>query len=241
MLTSESIGGGRARALIPAAALELLHTYTLIHDDLPSMDNDDLRRGKPTSHKVFGEANAILAGDALLTLAFEVLAGASAPPPYAPGQWALELASASGSRGVVGGQCEDLAAEGGAPSPALLEFIHANKTAALIRAACRMGAIAAGAKSDALEQISRYGHHVGMAFQIADDLLNATSTPEQLGKSAGTDSRRGKLTYVTLYGLERARAAAEEQIRRALAPLADWGARAERLIAMAQYVAQRSY
>ena len=241
MLSSESIGSGRARALIPAAALELLHTYTLIHDDLPSMDNDDLRRGKPTLHKMFGEANAILAGDALLTLAFEVLAGASVPPPYAPGQWALELATASGSRGVVGGQCEDLAAEGGAPNPALLKFIHANKTAALIRAACRMGAIAAGAEPNALEQISRYGHHVGMAFQIADDLLNATSTPEQLGKSVGTDSRRGKLTYVTLYGLDRARAAAEEQIRRALEPLADWGARAKPLIAMAQYVTRRSY
>lgn len=217
LLCAEAFGGSRERALRPATAIELLHTYTLIHDDLPSMDDDDLRRGRPTLHKVVGEAVAILAGDALLTLAFEWLALCPAPPPHDPGRLALELARASGSRGVAGGQYEDLRAEGKPPDAQLLEFIHLRKTAGLIEAACRMGAVTAGAEEAVVARMGDYGRNIGLAFQIADDVLNATSTPEALGKAAGSDSARGKLTYVSLYGVEdairRSRDCVESAIR----------------------------
>ena len=205
LAAAESLCGDGQPALMPALALECLHTYTLIHDDLPAMDNDDLRRGRPTSHKVFGEANAILAGDSLLTFAFELLARPSHIPAANACRLAEELASASGSRGVTGGQFEDLAAEGQPPDPDRLEFIHINKTAKLIRAACRMGAIAAGAREEHLRLLSDYGDRIGLAFQIADDILNATATAEQLGKAAGSDAERNKMTYVALFGIDASR------------------------------------
>jgi geranylgeranyl diphosphate synthase type II len=235
LASAEAVGGARAAALRPAVALELLHTYTLIHDDLPAMDDDALRRGQPTLHKKFDEATAILAGDALLTLAFEVLAHA----PLAA-QLVRELAEAAGSRGVVGGQAEDLAAEGRAPDAALLEFIHTHKTGALIRAACRMGARAAGATADQLAAVTDYAEKIGLAFQIADDILNVTSTPEQLGKAVGSDAARQKMTYVALYGLAPARAKARALIAAAQAALAPLGARAQPLAALAEFTIQRT-
>jgi len=240
LASAEAVGGSMESAIIPAVALEYLHTYTLIHDDLPAMDNDDLRRGKPASHKVFGEANAILAGDALLTLAFEVLSQGVAPPPYPPNQLILELARAAGSRGVAGGQFEDLASEGQDPHPEQLDYIHTHKTATLIRAACRMGAIAAAASPEKLGALSIYGERAGLAFQIVDDLLNAMSTPEELGKAVGSDSARRKMTYVALYGIGGAREAAEALVDEAAAALEGLGSRAEPLTALARFIIHRN-
>jgi geranylgeranyl diphosphate synthase type II len=234
LAAAEAAGGSDDEAMLPAIALECLHTYTLIHDDLPAMDNDDLRRGKPTSHKVFGEANAILAGDSLLTLAFELLAQATAP-----GRLALELAAAAGSRGVAGGQFEDLAAEGTQPDAAQLRFIHVHKTAKLIQAACRMGAIVAGAGEPAIDALGRYGLHIGLAFQVADDILNATSTPETLGKAVGSDAARGKMTYVALYGIERARHEADKLVTDATAALHGLPGPVEPLAAIAHFIVER--
>jgi geranylgeranyl diphosphate synthase type II len=237
--SAEAIGGTQASALLPAAAIEILHTYTLVHDDLPAMDDDDLRRGRPTAHKMFGEANAILAGDALLTLAFEWLAECEAPSPYAPNQLALELARAAGSQGVIGGQVEDLAAEGKAPTADLVEYIHRQKTAALIRAATRIGAIAGGATAGQLEALTNYGEDIGLAFQIADDILNATSTHEALGKGAGTDKERGKMTYVAVHGLDKARTHAQELIEKATSELQGAGITSEPLVAIARFIVDR--
>ncbi len=234
MAAAEACGAAPEKALLPAVALECLHTYTLIHDDLPAMDNDDLRRGKPTSHKVFGEANAILAGDALLTFAFELLAQSSNAA-----QLALELARAAGSRGVAGGQYEDLAAENAAPDLERVRRIHIHKTARLIEASCRMGGIAAGASETHLSRLGRYGERVGLAFQIADDILNVTSTPEQLGKAAGSDAARGKLTYVAVVGLERAQQEAGELAEQAVRELEGLPGNTEPLAALARFVVQR--
>jgi len=202
MAACEAAGGNPDAALLPGLALEILHTYTLVHDDLPCMDDDDLRRGRPTTHVRFGEANALLAGDALLTLAFEWTAQVPAPPPYPPGQVSLELATGAGSQGVIGGQVEDLAAEGQPINADLVDYIHRHKTAALIRAATRMGAVCAGSTPSQLDALSRYGERIGFAFQIADDILNVTSTPEQLGKPVGNDATLRKLTYVAVHGME---------------------------------------
>ncbi|MFH0880186.1 MAG: farnesyl diphosphate synthase [Lentisphaerota bacterium] len=236
---AELFCGSHEPGLLPAVALELLHTYTLIHDDLPAMDNDDLRRGKPTSHKVYGEANAILAGDSLLTLAFEVLACTEGQATCRSGSLVYELARASGSRGVVGGQYEDLSSEGKDPTPGQLEFIHLNKTAALIRAACRMGAIAGGVGDKDLEQIGLFGERIGLAFQAADDLLNATSTAEQLGKAVGSDAERKKMTYVSLYGIDQARQKTEGLLKEAITALHALSKPAPVLEALAAYMVQR--
>jgi geranylgeranyl diphosphate synthase type II len=240
LASCEATGGERESALLPAVALEFFHTYTLIHDDLPAMDDDDLRRGKPTSHRVFGEAAAILAGDALLTLAFEVLGQAAVPSPYPSNQLVLELASAAGSRGVAGGQFEDLAAEGEEPDPERLEYIHTRKTGLLIRAACRMGAISAGASARDLEALSSFGERAGLAFQIADDILNASSTPERLGKATGTDRIRGKMTYVALYGLRQAEEKADALIEEAISALAELGPSGAPLRALARFMISRT-
>ncbi len=240
LASCEAAGGTPSSAIMPAVALEYLHTYSLIHDDLPAMDNDDLRRGKPSSHKMFGEANAILAGDALLTLAFAVLGQAIVPAPYPPTALILEMATAAGSRGVAGGQFEDLASEGNDPNPEQLDYIHTHKTAQLIRAACRLGAIVAGAPLEDLEALSAYGERAGLAFQIADDILNATSTPEELGKAVGSDAARGKMTYVALYGIERAQEKAEALAREAAATLAEMGPRSEPLAELARFMVHRS-
>ncbi|HEY5622093.1 MAG TPA: polyprenyl synthetase family protein, partial [Pontiella sp.] len=181
LAAAEAFGASADKALAPAIAVELFHCSTLIHDDLPSMDNDDLRRGIPTCHVKFGEANAILTGDALMIHSFQVLAENGIP------RLSLELARAAGSRGVIAGQVEDLAGEGREPNAQLIDFIHMNKTAILIRAAVRMGAIAGGAGEDELENLSLFGEKIGMAFQIEDDILDETSTDEILGKPAGSD------------------------------------------------------
>lgn len=191
----EACGGNAEDAMDAACAIELLHTYTLIHDDLPAMDDDTLRRGQPTCHIAFDEATAILAGDALLTLSFEVLAG----HPQG-GALALELARASGSQGVIGGQAEDLAAEGKDPDADLVEYIHKNKTAALIRAACVMGGLCADTDFQSLENLATYGESLGLGFQITDDLLDESSTVEELGKDIGSDQARGKMTYPAVHG-----------------------------------------
>jgi geranylgeranyl diphosphate synthase type II len=249
LASAEAVGGERGAALLPAVALECLHTYTLIHDDLPAMDDDDLRRGQPTCHKQFDEATAILAGDALLTLAFELLARfgesqtarqASPSTSTVAARLAQELAVAAGSRGVVGGQAEDLAAEGREPDAALLEYIHSHKTGALIRAACRMGALAGGANAAQLAALTAYAEKIGLAFQIADDVLNVTSTPEQLGKATGSDAARKKMTYVALFGLEAARAQAQALAAGAVAALAPLGAHAAPLAALARFTVERT-
>ncbi len=239
LAAAEAVGGDAAAAMPAALALELLHTYTLVHDDLPCMDNDTLRRGRPTAHVVFGEANALLAGDALLTLAFEWAADVAVPPPYAPGQLIRELAAGAGSQGVVGGQVEDLAAEGATPDAKRLDYIHRHKTGALIRAAVRMGAIAGGASAQVLEAITRYGEAVGLAFQVADDMLNATATAEQLGKPVGSDIERKKLTYVSVHGLDCARRRARELAVEAVLAVKPLGTRAEPLSALARYAVER--
>jgi geranylgeranyl diphosphate synthase, type II len=242
LASAEAVGRpDEGRAIRAAAALECLHTYTLIHDDLPAMDNDALRRGRPTSHVVFGEANAILAGDCLLTVAFELLAECTPPPPHPPGRIALELARAAGSRGVAGGQYEDLAAEEQPADADTLRFIHQHKTALLIRAACRMGGLAAGATEDELEALGRCGDAAGLAFQIADDVLDATSTPEALGKNTGRDAENSKMTYVSLYGVEESLRQARTLTDEAIAALAPFGARADPLRALARLMVDRSH
>jgi geranylgeranyl diphosphate synthase type II len=216
LASCEACGGTAEQAMQAACALELLHTYTLIHDDLPAMDDDTLRRGRPTCHIAFDEATAILAGDALLTLAFEVLAKA----PTIGISLVIELARAAGSRGVVGGQAEDLAAEGQPPDADAVEYIHRNKTAALIRAACVMGGICAGADfppspdgvrrtSQILEKLAEYGENTGLAFQIIDDLLDENASVEELGKDVGSDKAKGKMTWQAVHGTESAQAKTE--------------------------------
>ena len=211
----EACGGAAEQAMRAACALELLHTYTLIHDDLPAMDDDTLRRGRPTCHIAFDEATAILAGDALLTLAFEVLAGI----PDIGSSLALELARAAGSRGVIGGQMEDIDAEGKTPDVSLVEYIHRNKTAALIRASCVMGGICAGADIQTLEKLALYGENTGLAFQLADDLLDESSTVEKLGKDIGSDKARGKMTWPAVHGIEKTAADAKQMEEKAIAAL----------------------
>ncbi len=199
--------------LAPAVAVELFHCSTLVHDDLPCMDDDDLRRGMPTCHIKFGEANAVLTGDALMIHAFQLLA------EYGNSKLSLELAKAAGSLGVIAGQVEDLAAEGQPPNKSLIEFIHMNKTAVLIRAAVRMGAIAAGAPEDELENLSRFGEKIGLAFQIEDDILDETSTDEVLGKPTGSDTHHHKMTYPAVFGMQTAEAKVAELTNEAVALL----------------------
>jgi geranylgeranyl diphosphate synthase type II len=239
MAAAEAVGGTHESALTPGLAVEILHTYTLIHDDLPCMDDDDLRRGKPTLHKVHGEANAILAGDALLTLAFEWLAPLTVPAPYAPGQLVVELAAAAGSHGVIAGQVEDLAAESAKASGELLSYIHMNKTATLIRAAARMGAIAGGASEAELDALSEYAVCIGLAFQVIDDVLDETSTTETLGKPAGSDAGQGKLTYVSVHGLDASRNRATELIEQALSAIKCLQGNTFALADMARYITAR--
>jgi len=224
-----------------AGALELIHTYSLIHDDLPALDNDDLRRGRPTCHKVFGEALAILAGDALLTLAFEVLS--RLPGVVAERRiWLVEeLSRAAGTvGGMIAGQVHDIEGERQAPSALLLESIHRAKTGALLRASVRTGAIYAGASAAELAALSEYGEHVGLAFQIVDDVLDVEGSSEALGKTAGKDQAQQKITFPAVYGLERSRQMAEEERLAAHAALALFGDRAERLRQIADFIVKRN-
>ncbi|HLM99715.1 MAG TPA: farnesyl diphosphate synthase [Bryobacteraceae bacterium] len=223
-----------------ACALEFIHTYSLIHDDLPALDNDDYRRGKLTSHKVFGEAMAILTGDALLTLAFETLAKMDGVPDDRKTRVIAELATAAGTvGGMIGGQVADLEGEGKPPDAQLLEAIHRAKTGALLRASVRMGAIYAGADARQLEDISRFGEHVGLAFQIVDDILDVEESSEALGKTAGKDAQQHKITFPAVYGLEESHRMAERERECAHQALAIFGDRARRLGELADLIVQR--
>lgn len=223
-----------------AATLELIHTYSLIHDDLPALDNDDLRRGRPTCHKVFGEAMAILAGDALLTLAFEVLSQLRGVTAECIVRLVRELAKSSGTvGGMIGGQVNDLEGEGKEPTAALLDSIHRAKTGALLRASVRMGAIYARASEEELRALSSFGEHAGLAFQIVDDLLDVESPSEALGKTAGKDQAQHKITFPAVYGLSRSREMAEEERQKAHEALHRFGGRAERLRQIADFIVQR--
>ncbi|HEY7208742.1 MAG TPA: farnesyl diphosphate synthase [Bryobacteraceae bacterium] len=223
-----------------ACTLELVHTYSLVHDDLPALDNDDLRRGRPTCHKVFGDAMAILAGDALLTLSFEVLSRLAAIPAERKIRLVEELARAAGTvGGMIGGQVNDIEGERKKPTAALLDAIHRAKTGALLRASVRMGAICAGATEEQLAALSGYGEHIGLAFQIIDDVLDVEESSEALGKTAGKDEAQQKITFPAVYGLERSRAMAEEERLAAHRSLAMFGERAERLRQVADFIVQR--
>ncbi len=239
LAAAESVGGDPAVALPPAAAVEILHTYTLIHDDLPAMDNDALRRGRATCHIAFDEATAILAGDALLTMAFAWLADTRPAPPYTAADLIRELATAGGSTGVIGGQMADIAGEGQQLTIEQLIYIHTHKTGDLIRAATRLGAMTAGAAPEALAALTSYAEKIGLAFQIADDVLNATSTAGELGKATGTDAALGKMTYVAAYGVEGARERAASLIDDAKSALRDLPGPTDALAALADYVVTR--
>ncbi len=222
-----------------ACSLELIHTYSLIHDDLPALDNDDLRRGRLTCHKVFGDAMAILAGDSLLTLAFEVLA-------RAPGDDSrrvhliAELAHASGTvGGMIAGQVLDIESEGQNPTPVLLDSIHHAKTGALLQASLRLGGIQAGASDEQLDALTRFGAHMGLAFQIVDDLLDVEESTASLGKTAGKDAAQGKVTFPAVYGVARSHAMAEEERLEAHLALRIFDDRAERLRELADYIVRR--
>jgi geranylgeranyl diphosphate synthase type II len=224
-----------------ACPLELIHTYSLIHDDLPALDNDDFRRGRPTCHKVFGDAMAILAGDALLTLAFEVLAKLENTDAERRIRLVTELATASGTvGGMIGGQVSDIEGEGKPPAPELLELIHRAKTGALLRASVRMGGIYAGATHSQLDALSSYGEHVGLAFQIVDDVLDVEQSSETLGKTAGKDAQQQKITFPAVYGLERSREMAEVERRAAHQALFSFGDRGERLKQLADKIVRRN-
>ncbi len=239
-LESARIFSDPPRGVLPVAcALEFIHTYSLIHDDLPALDNDDLRRGRPTCHKQFGEAMAILAGDALLTRAFEVLSGAELS---AERRAALvrEISTAAGTvGGMVGGQVADLEAEGRPIDPAMLEYIHRSKTAALIRASVVSGAIAGGAETPDVERLRRFGENIGLAFQVVDDILDVEESSATLGKTAGKDESQKKATYPALYGLEKSHEKARNFLERAHAELAPLAARAQRLRALADFLVAR--
>jgi geranylgeranyl diphosphate synthase type II len=226
-------------ALYPGCAIEFIHTYSLIHDDLPALDNDDLRRGKPTSHKKFGEATAILAGDALLTLAFETIAAA---PVGAERRVAMvtEIATAAGTvNGMVGGQVADLEAEGKPVKAEMLEYIHRSKTAALIRASITSGALCAGAPANELARLRRFGETIGWAFQVTDDILDVEESSAALGKTAGKDIAQQKATYPAVYGLERSHQIAKELADKAIAELNAYGKRADRLRTIAEFLVLR--
>ena len=220
-----------------ACALEMIHTYSLIHDDLPALDNDDYRRGRPTCHKVYGDAMAILAGDGLLTLAFEVLAKMEYADASKRIELVRELATASGTvGGMIGGQVNDIEGEGKHPTAHLLESIHRAKTGALLRASVRMGAIYAAASADQLAALSSFGEHIGLAFQIVDDILDVEQSSEALGKTAGKDAAQKKITFPAVYGVERSREMAEEQRLAAHLALQPFDDRAQRLKELADLV-----
>jgi geranylgeranyl diphosphate synthase type II len=226
-------------AMYAACAIEFIHTYSLIHDDLPALDNDDLRRGKPTCHKQFGEATAILAGDGLLTLAFQTigLIPASAERAVVILQ---EVSNAAGTvKGMVGGQVADLESEGRRIEPAQLEYIHRAKTAALIRASVVAGAASAGASAEDVTRLRKFGETVGWAFQVTDDILDVEESSAALGKTAGKDIAQQKATYPAVYGLEKSHEIAANLAREAIAELSSYGVRAARLRALAEFLVLR--
>jgi len=238
LAAAEACGGSRERALPAAVAVEFVHCYSLVHDDLPAIDDDDLRRGRPTCHRAYGEAVAILAGNALLTLAFDLLA-TQVPDKGLAAVLVGELAQAAGHRGMIGGEVTDILSEGTEPSVELLDYIHRRKTARLFRAAGRLGALCAGARAQHLQALTTYGEQLGLAFQIADDILDVTSSPGELGKATQKDLARGKLTYPGLVGLERARQEAVRLAEEAVASVKEFGERARLLGELARFTVSR--
>ena len=223
-----------------SGTLELIHTYSLIHDDLPALDNDDYRRGKPTCHKVFGEAMAILAGDALLTLAFQVLSNLPRTDAAVRSDLVAELSRAAGTvKGMIGGQVADLEAVNGPVTPETLEYIHRSKTGALFCTSVRLGAVGAGASPEQLAAITCFGENAGLAFQIVDDILDVESSTESLGKTAGKDVLQKKITYPAVHGLERSKQMAADYIQQAKTALERFGARADRLNELAGFLVSR--
>jgi geranylgeranyl diphosphate synthase type II len=235
------LAGGKVNeaGLLAAAAIEMVHTYSLIHDDLPAMDNDDFRRGQPSCHKKFDEATAILAGDALLTLAFEILTDGIKNPQMSMRMIRL-LAQSAGPAGMIAGQMSDLLAEKTPGTMDLLRHIHINKTARMFAAAAGLGAIAGGAREDVIEELLQYGLKVGLCFQVADDILDETKQSEQLGKTAGKDKQQGKLTYPSLVGLKESQRIATELTREALDAIDRFGNEAEVLRQLAQNLLNRN-
>lgn len=255
-LAAHEACGGKAEDIVPfASALEFIHTYSLIHDDLPAMDNDDLRRGKPTNHKVFGEGMAILAGDGLLTEAFYLIADfgmRNAEFNKIKNNSALltlnsqlilrvihEIARASGIQGMVGGQAQDLLSEDAEPDAETLSYIHTHKTAALLSASVRVGGILADCDDNALSCLTRYGDNIGLAFQVVDDILDVEGETEVLGKPKGSDEKKKKMTYPKLYGMEKSKEKARELIDNATNALSDFDEKAEPLRAIARYLIER--
>jgi len=235
MASYEACGGafGDEHALLACAAVEMLHTFSLIHDDLPCMDDDDFRRGKPTAHKAFNEALAVLGGDALCIFAYECLARIGRADIIA------EISRALGTNGMIGGQVVDVESEGTKASRETLEYIHRNKTAALIRACARMGAMLAGADNAAVARLSAYGDSVGLAFQVIDDILDEEGTTEQIGKDAGSDREKGKVTFPSVVGMEESKKYAKQLIDKANSEIASFGNRAEMLRELAEFIRVR--
>jgi geranylgeranyl diphosphate synthase type II len=240
LAANEACGGDRTEAMPLACAVECIHTYSLIHDDLPAMDDDDFRRGKPTNHKVYGEGIAVLAGDALLTQAFEVLAQAKGWPRYGHRTLVLELAKASGSLQLIAGQVADLEGEGKKTSEQQLKYIHERKTSALLCCSARLGGMSANCTSRQLEALTQFGYYVGLAFQVIDDILDITQTTEQLGKTAGKDVAAQKATYPAIVGLDRSKQIAKNLTTKAFNSLKPFGTRAGALAALADYLLNRS-
>jgi geranylgeranyl diphosphate synthase, type II len=241
LASGESLGGDRESLLHLGAAVEMMHTYSLIHDDLPALDNDDLRRGNPTCHKVFGEAIAILTGDSLMTRCYQVLAELPGIQDSVKIRIVSEIASATGTiDGMIGGQVVDLESEGKPISSEVLEYIHHSKTGALLTACVRCGALAGGAKPVELQGMSDFGSKIGLVFQIVDDILDITSSSEMLGKTAGKDERVKKATYPALYGIEASRKMALDLAASALKCIENFGERANALRSLAQFIVSRT-
>lgn len=241
LAAAETCGGRIDQALPFACAMECIHTYSLVHDDLPSMDNDDFRRGRPTCHKVFGDGIAVLAGDALLTIAFEIISRAEPPPRYDISILLREVAVAAGSQKLIAGQVADLEAEGKNAGRDQLRYIHENKTAAIFTTSVRLGAMSANANAKQLEVITDFGRSLGLAFQVIDDILDVTQTSEKLGKSAGKDVAAQKATYPAVIGLEKSRAEARRLTRKAHRALLIFRAKGDALRALANYLLEREY
>lgn len=237
---AEAVGGTADDVMLTACALECIHAFSLIHDDLPCMDNDDYRRGRLTNHKVYGEALALLAGDALLALAFQLIADNAATAPADRVLPTLRLvAEASGTWGMVGGQVVDMDSQGQPVSAETLQYIHAHKTGALITASVLAGAMMAGGAGEQLDLLREYGSHIGLAFQIADDILDVTGDEARLGKPVGSDEQRDKATYPRLYGLDESRSRAHAEVDAALAVLEPFDSHAEPLRSIARYIVER--
>ena len=239
LAAAEACGGKASEAMPLACAVECIHTYSLIHDDLPAMDNDDFRRGKPTNHKVYGEGIAVLAGDALLTQAFEIAAQANAWPRYSHRDLMLEIARASGSLQLIAGQVADLEGEGKELSVSQLRYIHERKTSALLCCSVRLGGMSANCTPAQLQALTDFGYNVGLAFQVIDDILDVTQSTETLGKTAGKDVAAQKATYPRLVGLDQSRKIAARLTAKAFGALKPFRGRAVALEALAKYLLER--